>query len=267
MARWPGLRPAAIVTEAGADQGVAPVLAEVRRLPVTSLPPPLDAVALAELADSYRGETVVVVADVVLPGVPRTSSAVVVAEYDENGWRSVDDDSGAGLGADAFAEPSDTLADPAELFVHYLDYYRAAIVRKLDGLSDTELRTSRLPSGWTPIEMLSHLVHMERRWMRWGFAAEPVDDPWGDRVDDRWHVGTEVSLDDLVVRLVAGGEYTRQVVRTARLDDTAAVGVPFDGSQPPPTLAWILFHVLQEYARHAGHLDIARELADGATGE
>jgi Protein of unknown function (DUF664) len=44
-------------------------------------------------------------------------------------------------------------------------------------------------------------------------------------------------------------------------------GLAVDDSRPRPTLAWTLVYVLQEYSRHAGHLDIARELADGATGE
>jgi Protein of unknown function (DUF664) len=45
------------------------------------------------------------------------------------------------------------------------------------------------------------------------------------------------------------------------------VGGRFADGDRRPTLAWVLFHVLQEYARHAGHLDIARELLDGTTGE
>ena len=53
-----------------------------------------------------------------------------------------------------------------------------------------------------------------------------------------------------------------------RIAERGAVGGRFaDDGTPPPTLAWICFHVLQEYARHAGHLDVVRELADGATGE
>jgi hypothetical protein len=53
----------------------------------------------------------------------------------------------------------------------------------------------------------------------------------------------------------------------AELTDVAAVGGRFADGDRRPTLAWVLFHVLQEYARHAGHLDIVRELLDGATGE
>lgn len=78
-------------------------------------------------------------------------------------------------------EPDRGLADPRELLLGYLDYNRTMVARQFDGLSDVEARTSRLPSGWTPVELLKHLVFMERRWLRWGFAAEAVPEPWGRR--------------------------------------------------------------------------------------
>ena len=55
----------------------------------------------------------------------------------------------------------------------------------------------------------------------------------------------------------------------AELDSLSALGGRFSDNdpRPRPTLAWILIYVLQEYARHAGHLDVARELIDGSTGE
>ncbi len=61
------------------------------------------------------------------------------------------------------------------------------------------------------------------------------------------------------------GERTRAVLASTPLERTAAVGGRFD--EDPPTLAWICFHVLQEYARHVGHLDVVVELAGGPTGE
>ena len=74
-------------------------------------------------------------------------------------------------------EPSETLTDPRELLTGYLDWYREAVLRKLDGLPEEELRRSRLPSGWTPLALLRHLTGVERRWIRWGFAGERVDNP------------------------------------------------------------------------------------------
>jgi len=166
-------------------------------------------------------------------------------------------------------EPRPGSAEPATLFVAYLDYYRQAVDRKLRSLSDADLRASRLPSGWSPLELLVHLVHMERRWFRWGFLAEPVDHPWGDNPDEDpsgpWAVPDGVGLDELLSALHAGGVVTREVLATHSLDELGALGGRF--TEDPPSLAWICFHVLQEYARHAGHLDVTVELAGGVTGE
>jgi Protein of unknown function (DUF664) len=158
--------------------------------------------------------------------------------------------------------------DPAEVMLGLLDFYRDVVVAKLDGMSEADLRGSRLPSGWSPIELLKHLVYMERRWLRWGFTAEQVPDPWGDDgPDGRWRVEPGESVAGLVDRLRAGGLRTREIVAGAALTDRGAIGGRFTGDREPPALSWILAHVLQEYARHAGHLDIVRELADGAIGE
>src|SRR5918996_6267936 len=73
----------------------------------------------------------------------------------------------------AVDKPSREMSDPKELLLGFLDYYRSAIGRKVEGLSDSELRTSRLPSGWTPLELLKHLVFMEQRWLRWGSWLSP----------------------------------------------------------------------------------------------
>jgi hypothetical protein len=157
-------------------------------------------------------------------------------------------------------------ADVRELFLTYLDFYRETIAGKLSGLSDADLRASRLPSGWSPIELLKHVIYMERRWIVWGVLGEQVDQPWGDG-RDRWRVGPDESLDDLLAALRRGGARTREIVSGRPLAATSADTGRFAGSADPPSLTAVLFHVLQEYARHAGHLDIVRELIDGQTGE
>lgn len=166
-------------------------------------------------------------------------------------------------------EPPDTLTDTRELLLGYLDHYRSALLRKLDGMPEDDLRTSRLPSGWTPLGLLKHLAYVERRWFRWGFAAERVDDVDGDRDpgSGRWHVGPEESVDGLKRLFLDECARSREIVAGADLQDPARTGGGFGPSEHRPALVWILFHVLQEYARHVGHLDIVRELADGVTGE
>ena len=164
-----------------------------------------------------------------------------------------------------FPEPSGETGDAAELFDRYLGYYRETVIGKVCSLSDIEARTSRLPSGWTPIELLRHLGFMERRWFVWGFLGEAVENPWGDARDDRWQVPADATVQHTVSKLREVGHRTSAVLAEHRLEEVGVPGGRFEVD--PPTLAWICFHVLQEYARHAGHLDIAVELAGGELGE
>lgn len=165
-----------------------------------------------------------------------------------------------------FPEPTRPSSDRGEVLLEYLDYFRSRIVSRLDGLDDRSLRTSGLPSGWAPIEMLKHLVSMERRWVVWGFEGDVVEDPWSDQQGGRWFVAASETVSDLVDLFRAGGDRTRLIVSSHALDEIGAPGPRWDG-EPPATLERVLLHVLQEFARHLGHLDIARELIDGATGE
>ncbi len=166
----------------------------------------------------------------------------------------------------SFPSPTDDAGSRGQVFVAYLDYFRAVVADKLDGMDERALRTSSLPSGWSPLELLKHLVAMERRWLVWGFEGEDVGDPWADQRDGRWFVDPEEGLAVLLDRLQAAGRRTREIVESRSLDDVGVAGERWDGERPA-TLERVLFHVLQEYARHAGHLDIARELVDGTVGE
>ncbi len=163
-------------------------------------------------------------------------------------------------------DPDAGARDPAELFVTYLDFFRAEVVRKVEGLDDATLDSSRVPSGWTPRQLIDHLVHMERRWFVWGFLGEEVTEPWGDHdADGVWRSAS--TLDELVDRLTEGGRRTTEILRDHPLTATSASTGRFADQDDVPTLLAVAFHVLQEYARHAGHLDIGRELIDGMTGE
>ena len=165
-----------------------------------------------------------------------------------------------------FPSPTDPEDDPREVLLGYLAYFRSVLVDKLSGLAEPELRGSRLPSGWSPLELLQHLTHVERRWLEWGFEGRDVGDPWADHRDGRWSVDRSTTLDDLVERLAAQATCSEAVVRSHGLGDVGAPGPRWDDA-PPAELGRVLLHLLQEYARHIGHLDVVRELIDGAVGE
>ena len=89
---------------------------------------------------------------------------------------------------------------------------------------------------------------------------------WADSRDGRWFVGPDESKDGLVDELNAQAELTREIVGQHALTDVGEPGPRWDGAAPA-TLERVLLHLLQEYARHAGQLDVVRELIDGRVGE
>lgn len=165
-----------------------------------------------------------------------------------------------------FPSPTIPAGSRTEVFLRYLDFFRSRLVIKLHAMPEAELRRSGLPSGWTPLELLKHLRFMERRWLEWGFEGQAIADPWADQRDGRWFVAEDESLDSLLAGLAEQAERSRAIIEA---HDLAEVGQPGErwGGAEPATLERVLFHMLQEYARHVGHIDIVCELATGTTDE
>src|SRR5258708_810710 len=111
------------------------------------------------------------------------------------------------IGAVSIPFPSPTGAVPSrsEVFAGYLDYFRSRVLAKVMSLPEAELHRSRVPSGWTPLELLKHLRYVELRWLEWGFEGRDVGNPWADSRDDRWHVDPGESLEQLAAELTAQG--------------------------------------------------------------
>ncbi|MBS2552055.1 DinB family protein [Catenulispora sp. NL8] len=149
--------------------------------------------------------------------------------------------------------PPAVVAGEKETLLAFLRYLREAIIRKVEGLPDDVARRPGVPSGTSPLGMLKHLSGAELVWLEWAFLGR---DPFPD-------TSMEVAETDTVARCVAA--YRAATVRAdalwASLDDLDAVSVREDR-----TLRWILVHTVEELARHAGQLDILRELIDGDVG-
>lgn len=137
-----------------------------------------------------------------------------------------------------------------------LQYQRESLVRKVEGVDEHAARRSPVGSGTTLLWLVKHMARAESLWILRRFAGLDADTP-----DDG------VTPDDTVQAAVSayreGWRRIDAVVRDHRsLDDLCRdVG---DGS--PANLRWVLMHLLEETARHAGHADILRELIDGETG-
>jgi uncharacterized damage-inducible protein DinB len=149
----------------------------------------------------------------------------------------------------------------------FLDYVRATVHAKCEGVSEEHARSAPLPGSplTTMSGLVSHLRWVEYSWIQTRLLGEEDQGPWTDDDPDReMRIAVDIPLAQLLE------EYEEQCARyrvlVASLDlDTVAKRPIRDGTHV--TLRWILHHLIEETARHNGHLDILREMADGVTGD
>jgi hypothetical protein len=156
-------------------------------------------------------------------------------------------------------------APERELLTGALDWYRAVAIRKVEDLSFEQATRVLTPSGLSPLGIVQHLAWVECVWFRWRFAAEDVPIFTGGSDNT---VTFELRPGDVVESVVASyrdeADHARRIVAGAALDDVSTRESPMFGLV---TLRWTLVHLIEETARHAGHLDIMREQLDGRTGD
>lgn len=165
-----------------------------------------------------------------------------------------------------FPSPNGPVLPRDEVFLQYLDYSRERVIEKIAALPWDALIVSVVPTDWTALELVKHLTFVEMRWLEWGFEGQSVGEPWGDHVGDHWCISPDDTRDSLLIGLRERGLRTRAIISRHGLDDLGQPGPRWDGAEPA-TLERVLFHLLLEYARHLGHLDVYAELADGPIGE
>jgi uncharacterized damage-inducible protein DinB len=157
------------------------------------------------------------------------------------------------------------LADEREALTQQLDFHRATLLRKLDGLDDESLRRPMTPSGLSLLGLVKHLAETEHGWFLRIYAGLPEPDLYSTTdsgPDAEFRVGPDETADALVGQYLRTCERARAVVAGGRLDDVVATP---SGAQA--NLRAILLHMIQETARHNGHADIIREALDGVTGD
>jgi hypothetical protein len=162
-----------------------------------------------------------------------------------------------------------TAVAEAELLVGFLDWYRAVVERKVEGLSFADASRAMTPSGLSPLGIVKHLHAVEQNWLEQVFEGRDVELPIGTEADPddprpSFWVTDRDTVDTVVDEYRANGETVHRVVRTHPLDELSAREVPWYGHV---TLRWVLVHLVEETARHAGHLDLMREQIDGRTGD
>lgn len=163
------------------------------------------------------------------------------------------------------------VADEASAVRSLLAYFRATLRRQVEDLTPEQLDRTLAPSPMTLGGMVSHLAFVEDYWCRHVLhGAEPAEPwrsiDWATDPDQDWHRAAGQSADELLAlhetAVRAADEAVDRALAAGGLDTLAVV----DRHGEAPSLRWILLHLVEEYARHAGHADLIRESIDGTTG-
>lgn len=150
-----------------------------------------------------------------------------------------------------------------EILQHGMDRHRDAILWKAEGLSDEDLRRPLVPSGSNILGLIKHLAYVEYSWFCSSFGR-PVELMGIDEEDPEADLRVEPheTTADILAFYSRARAASDAVLADLPLDE---VGTAWFGDAV--TLRWVTVHMIEETARHAGHIDILRELIDGATGD
>lgn len=145
--------------------------------------------------------------------------------------------------------------DERELLLGWLDFLRGAVLRKMKGLTDDDAR-------WRPegrliplLGVVKHLTAVEWRWIDGGMLGQEVG-----RSEEEFSPGPDLTVEVAVAAYRDRAAATNKVVRSLPLDTPCML-------QEGTDLRWVLLHLFNETARHAGHADATRELLDGTIGK
>ncbi|MGF1654971.1 MAG: DinB family protein [Actinomycetales bacterium] len=163
--------------------------------------------------------------------------------------------------------------DERDLLLGFLRWQRLTLLRKCQGLTAEQLRTAAVPtSSLTLAGLIKHLAFVEESWLVEDFRGDPMPQPWAGvdwDADPDWEFRT--ALDDsptwLIDRYHEAWERVDAIVAETDLRALSAAEVRIDDRRERVLLRWILYHLVEETARHNGHADLLREAIDGSVGE
>lgn len=144
-----------------------------------------------------------------------------------------------------------------------LNRHRDAVLWKLQGLDDEQLRRPMTPTGTNLLGLVKHLASVEYGWFVETFGGE-AEALWFDPYENE---DLRIAPDETTERIIAFYGRARAAA------DAMITELPLDAQGHPTwrditvSLRWTLVHMIEETARHAGHMDILRELIDGTTGD
>ncbi|NYE39614.1 DinB family protein [Streptomyces fulvorobeus] len=165
-------------------------------------------------------------------------------------------------------ERTEPAIDAAErpMLEGWLEYHRATLAIKCEGLDDAQLRKASVPPAeFTLLGLVRHMAEVERGWFRAVLTGEDAPPIYGtdEDPDADFHPGESDTWEEARATWLAEIAQARTNAAKYGLDDLS-VGLSRSGKQF--NLRWIYTHMIEEYARHNGHADLVRERIDGATG-
>ncbi|MYX18343.1 DUF664 domain-containing protein [Streptomyces sp. SID8374] len=158
-----------------------------------------------------------------------------------------------------------SFGDERETLRAFLDYHRATLAMKCEGLTDDELRRKSMPpSTLSLLALVRHMAEVERAWFRRTFEDHEAPMVWSEKVD--FQAAYDASASNRVEAFTAW----EAEVETSRRIEREAGSLALAGYQPrwgeEVSLRMVMVHVLLEYGRHNGHADLLREGVDGTVG-
>jgi uncharacterized damage-inducible protein DinB len=147
----------------------------------------------------------------------------------------------------------------------FLDYHRATLAMKCDGLSDDDLRRQSMPpSTLSLLGLVRHMAEVERTWFRRVINAEDIPLRWSDDGDFQAAYDASTSTrSEAFEAWQAEVEHSRRIEREAESLDVIGYQASWDEDV---SLRLVMLHLIHEYARHNGHADFLREAIDGTVG-
>ncbi|GHJ44396.1 hypothetical protein Cs7R123_17380 [Catellatospora sp. TT07R-123] len=160
--------------------------------------------------------------------------------------------------------PSPT-ASEREMLRTFLDYHRATLAWKCDGLDDEQLRQRSMPpSTLSLLGLVRHMAEVERAWFRRVIDGEDIGLVWSDERDFQVaYDATDSTRAEAFAAWQAEVEHSRRIEREAASLDVTGYSASW---AEDVSLRMVMLHLIHEYARHNGHADLLREGVDGVTG-
>lgn len=152
--------------------------------------------------------------------------------------------------------------DEKTMLLAFLDFQRQTVIWKIAGLTK-ESACQTLPSSTMHmLGLVKHLAYVERSWFQRGVGGREVSVPWTKEDPDAdWRAEPEDTVEGIVEFYKGEIAVSNVIIAERDLDET------FKGRDREISLRWVMLHMIEETARHAGHADILREAIDGTTGE